>query len=327
MDREASPQVTFIMPVRNGMPFIAQTLASIADQTYERHRLIIWDNGSTDGTQDELRRWVPDRIAGELVLDRPLPLGTSRAALVERAETELIACIDADDLNRPARLERQVERMLRSPCLVALGTVPDIIDSTDRALADWIYPLEDAEIRWRMHWQNSLSASAVMFRRSAVLAAGNYRDVPSEDLDLWIRLARLGRMENLKERLVLYRRHPANLTAGINDYFPTDRQVAVFNAAEMFPGIDPVCSLELWEAAYPHYGDVIVRPRHVKLLESTAIRAARTCGETDTYFTRTRFYALQRKFMRRNIVTSMFGIPSVTMSRIHAVRARLRLRS
>ena len=321
------PHVTFIMPVRNGMPFLAQTLASIAEQTYAPHQLIVWDNGSTDGTQDELRRWIPDRIRGELVLDRPLPLGRSRAALVERAETELVACIDADDLNRPTRVERQVERMLQSPDLVALGTVPDIIDDTEHPLPDWIYPLEDAEIRWRTLWHTSLNASAVMFRRSAVLAAGNYRDVPSEDLDLWIRLARLGRMENLKERLVLYRRHPANLTAGITDFFTTDRQVAGFNAADIFPGLGAIHSLELWEAAYPHYGEVVVRPRHLKLLESTAVRAARRCGEADAYFTSTRFYALQRMFMRRNIVTSMFGVPSATMKRIHAFRTRLRLRS
>ena len=321
------PEVTFIMAVRNGMPFIAQTLASIADQTYAQRRLIVWDNGSTDGTQEELRRWVPDRIDGELVLDRPLPLGRSRAALVELAQTELIACIDADDLNRPTRLERQVERILQAPELVALGTVPDIIDDTESSLPDWIYPLEDAEIRWRTRWQTSLNASAVMFRRSAVLSAGNYRDVPSEDLDLWIRLARLGRMENLKERLVLYRRHSANLTAGIDDFFTSDRQAAIFNAAHIFPGLGAARSVELWEAAYPHYSDVAVRPSHLKLLEATAIRAAQSYGEADTYFTHTRFYALQRKFMRRNIVTSMFGVPSVTMNRVHALRARLRLRS
>ena len=98
------------------------------------------------------------------MLDAPLPLGRSRAALVERANTELIACIDADDLNRPNRLERQVERMLEAPNLVALGTVPDIIDDTDGSLEDWVYPVEDAEIRWRTHWQTSLNASAVMFR-------------------------------------------------------------------------------------------------------------------------------------------------------------------
>jgi len=316
------PLVTWIMPVRNGMPFISKTLESIAAQTYRQHRLIVWDNGSTDGTQDELRRWVPERIAGELVLDSPLPLGPSRAALVERAQTELIACIDADDLNRPTRLERQVERMLEAPELVALGAVPDIIDEAGRVLHDWAYPVEDAEIRWRSHWQASLIASAVMFRRGAVLAAGNYRDIFSEDLDLWLRLARLGRMENLADRLVLYRRHAGNMTAGILDYYATDRQVAAFNANNLFPQLGAKRALEVWETAYPHYGDVSVQPRHLDLLRATAMQVARARGEVENYFIRTRYYALQRKFMRRKIAISALGLRPATINRIHELKAR-----
>lgn len=318
------PLVTWIMAVRNGMPFMKKTLASIAAQTYPHHRIIVWDNGSTDGTQDELRRWIPERIAGELVLDAPLSLGRSRAALVERAQTELIACIDADDLNRPTRVQRQVERMLAAPNLVALGTVPDIIDDSDDLLDDWVYPLGDAEIRWRTHWQTSLNASAVMFLRSAVLTAGNYRDIFSEDLDLWLRLARLGKMENLADRLVLYRRHTRNVTAGVLDYYATDRQVAAYNATNLFPYLRSKQALELWETAYPHYGDVTVQPRHLDLLRSTAVHVARAYGERDTYFSETRYYALQRKFMRRNIVISALGLKSGTMNRIHALRTRCR---
>ena len=319
------PLVTWIMPVRNGMPFISKTLESIAAQTYPHHRIVVWDNGSTDGTQDELRRWIPERIAGELFLDAPLPLGPSRAALVERAQTELIACIDADDLNRPMRLEQQVKRMLEAPCVVALGTVPDIIDDADGALDDWVYPVEDAEIRWRTHWQTSLNASAVMFRRGEVLAAGNYRDIFSEDLDLWMRLARRGRMENLAERLILYRRHKRNITAGVLSYYDTDRQVAAFNATDIFPHVAPKRAIELWEAAYPRYAEMTAY-RHLDMLRFAARDAARAVGEGDAYFINTRYYALQRKFMRRNILMSMLGLKSATLERIHAFKIRYRPR-
>lgn len=319
------PPVTWIMPVKNGMPFIANTLETIAAQKYPRHRLIAWDNGSTDGTQDELRRWVPSRIAGEMVLDRPLPLGRCRAELVRRSDTELIACMDADDLNRPLRLQRQVERLLVAPDIVAIGSVPDIIDDHGNFLEDWVYPLEDAEIRWRTRWQTSLNASSVMFRRSAVLAAGNYRDLNrSQDLDLWMRLARFGRMENLAERLVLYRRHTTNITAGVADYYPTDRLMAALNATDLFPGLSPHRAIELWEAAYPRYGEVRVRSHHLRMLEWAAIDAARAVHETDDYFTRTRYYGLQRFFMFRNIVRGALGLDLAKTRRLQQLRARFR---
>ena len=60
-----------------------------------------------------------------------------------------------------------------------------------------------------------------------------------------------------------------------------------------------------------------MRPRHLKLLQATAIRTARKYGEVDTYFTKSRFYALQQKFMRRNIVITALGLKAATMNRFH----------
>src|SRR5438552_5677499 len=101
-------RVTWLMPVKNGMPYLSETLASIEAQTYRDWEILVWDNGSTDGTLDELRRWIPSRLPGRIIDNRPLSLGNSLAALVEAAGTELCARIDADDVNYPERLERQV---------------------------------------------------------------------------------------------------------------------------------------------------------------------------------------------------------------------------
>ena len=214
----STPDVTWIMPVKNGKPYVRATLESVAAQQYGPHRIIAWDNGSSDGTQDELLAWIPSRIAGEVILDRPLPLGRCRAALVERAKSEFIACIDADDLADPRRLTVQIAYLVARPDLVALGCIPEIIDEAGAELDAWYYPESDAEIRWRSNWQTSLNASSVVFRRSAVLRAGNYRDIDfGEDLDLWMRLTALGRIENIGERLVKYRRHTQNTSVGVTD--------------------------------------------------------------------------------------------------------------
>jgi acetyltransferase-like isoleucine patch superfamily enzyme len=62
-------------------------------------------------------------------------------------------------------------------------------------------------------FRSPLPHPGVMFRRAAVLKAGNYRaPKPSEDLDLWLRLASLGVMVNLPETILKYRIHPASVT-------------------------------------------------------------------------------------------------------------------
>jgi hypothetical protein len=55
--------VTWLLPIKNGMPFLPETLESIAAQTCKDFTLLAWDNGSTDSTVEELKRWIPDRVA------------------------------------------------------------------------------------------------------------------------------------------------------------------------------------------------------------------------------------------------------------------------
>ena len=149
-----SEQVTWIMPVKNGMPYLPLTLESIASQTYKNHSIIVWDNGSTDGTVEELRRWIPSRIPGLVVTDRVMSVGRSLAALVEATNTELCARIDADDINQPILLEKQVAHMRAHPEVVALGSQVRLIDAHEMPTGDrWECPTDDAEARWRTRWQ------------------------------------------------------------------------------------------------------------------------------------------------------------------------------
>lgn len=94
------------------MPYLPQTLEGIANQTYKNQTIIAWDNGSSDETVKELRRWIPGRVPGVVITHQPMPLGSSLAAMVNLAGTELCARIDADDISMPARLEREVAHML-----------------------------------------------------------------------------------------------------------------------------------------------------------------------------------------------------------------------
>jgi len=296
-----TPPVTWLMPVLNAMPFLRAALRSIADQDYPKQQILVWENGSTDGSQAELRRWIPDRIPGEIIFDRPLPPGQCRAALVERAATELCACQDADDVSAPTRLSVQTREMMADPALVALGFRPYIVDHHDGRLPDWCYPLGDAELRWRTKWKCSFNASAVMFRRSAVIGAGNYHDFDrAQDLDLWMRLAHSGRFKNLPDRLGSYRRHAAEVTSGTLDYYPFEARIADVNATMLFPKMGRDEALDLWHAAYPRREYGRTRWKHLPKLFFAARAAARAIGERDAYFTDTMFFRHQIGCMVRN---------------------------
>jgi glycosyltransferase involved in cell wall biosynthesis len=297
------PRVTWLMPVLNGMPYLRELLDSLVAQTYPNHEIIAWDNGSTDGTVALLKAYIPSRIAGRVVVGQPLPLGVCRARLMEIAQTELCAAIDADDVHHPARLARQVAYMRDNPSLVALGCLPQLIDQNGNPLPNWDYPLNDAEIRWRTRWQSSFNAPSTLVRREAVLRAGNYRSFNNgEDLDLWIRMAQIGPMHNLPERLVQYRRHISNTTAQINDYYLSELRIAEANATALFPGLDASSAIDLWQAAYPHAQHHPVRFHHFAKLRAAARDAAAAISKPRHYFTSTAYFRRQLRTMAINLV-------------------------
>ncbi len=299
------PRVSWLMPVRNGMPYLHELLDSLVAQTYPHHEIIAWDNGSTDGSVALLQAYIPSRIAGRVVVGQPLPLGVCRGRLMEAARTEFCAAIDADDIHHPARLARQVAYMRDHPSLVALGCLPQLIDEHGNPLPGWVYPTDDAEIRWRTRWQSSLNAPSTLVRREAVLRAGNYRDLQTaEDLDLWMRLAEIGPMHNLSEPLVQYRRHPSNTTAQIHDYYLSERQTAEANTAAIFPGLETSAAVDLWQAAYPHKERHTVGFHHFGQLRAAAHEAAAAAGKPRDYFTSTAYFRRQYRVMIKNLVYS-----------------------
>lgn len=209
-------KVTWLLPVKNGMPYLPETLASIEAQTYTDWEMLAWDNGSTDGTLELLQEWIPARLPGRIVSDRPMGLGASLAEMVKLAETELCARIDADDVNMPTRLERQVAFLQDHPKVAAVGSQMYRLDEngTNHGL---FYPApicNDDIVNALLH-SNSMAHPSIVFRKSAILDVGNYRNVGPiniEDYDLWLRVAAKYQLANLDEALVKYRVHDGSTT-------------------------------------------------------------------------------------------------------------------
>jgi hypothetical protein len=189
------------------MPFLTETLASIEAQTFRGFTVLAWDDASTDGTLEELRRWIPGRLAGRIISRPGGGLGTMLARMVEEAETELCARIDADDVNVPRRLERQLAVLERNPSIGVLGSQVTRIDAAGREHGrHYKLPQSFDDILHRMLHLWVMWHPTVVFRRHLVLKAGNYKNnAPVEDYDLWMRMAQVTRLENLGECLVKYR--------------------------------------------------------------------------------------------------------------------------
>lgn len=286
------------------MPYVQLTLESIRDQTYPNHRLIAWDNGSTDGTLELLQQWVPGRIPGIVVHGKPLGLGAALAEAVKMAETELCAVVHGDDINHPWRLARQVDFMQCNPAVGVLGGQSDFIDENGSPISGWTFPCDDATLRWFARWAAPVMHANVMFRRSVILQAGNYRDLqPYEDTELWIRAANITEFANLPDSLIQYRRSSQSQTGRTADFKPIFREAARVSASIIFPGVPERDIMDFWEASYPQHlsGDEpkTVPFRYVRYLRKTAMLLAQRCNKPAAYFSSTVLFDKQRYALQR----------------------------
>ncbi len=281
-----TPPVTWLLPVRDAMPYLTETLASIAAQRYPEHRILAWDNGSTDGSAEELRRWIPATIPGRVVTDRPMGLGAALACMVQEADTELCARIDGDDITEPDRLSKQVAFMQRHPKVVLVGSGFTVMNRAGGDRQPICPPnLTDPQVRWALRRGNAIHHPTVMFRRSAILSAGNYRDrTPGQDHDLWIRLGQIGRMVNLPDILLHYRVHDASITRRHHESAAAvAEQIVAEHDALLYPGLTPFEAERLHDLlADSHRLDV--RFHDCTALVKTALRIARISGDPPWHF-------------------------------------------
>ncbi len=251
-----STKVTWLLPVKNGMPYITETLASIKAQTYRNWVIIAWDNNSSDGTLEELNKWIPERIPGKIVCNNPLPLVECLDEMVKMADTEFCARIDADDINIPLRLEKQIEFLEAHPEVGAVGSNVTTIDINGEESGSFgLLNSHHDDILHMMLAFNPLAHPVVTFRRLAVLQAGNYNKTNAlcaEDYDLWMRLAHFYKLANLEEKLLLYRVHAKSKTnQEKKDNVLTDNLNYLFceNAPTLY-GISKTDALKLRELKY-----------------------------------------------------------------------------
>ncbi|MGC2658601.1 MAG: glycosyltransferase [Bryobacteraceae bacterium] len=291
------------------MPYLPLALESLANQTYRNHKILAWDDCSTDGSLQELERWIPDRIPGRIFSGKSLRLGPCLAFLVAQADTELCARMDGDDISLPHRLERQVAFMTEHPEVDVLGGYAQLVDLEGKDLYMWTYATGDSDTRWQSRFNAQFSHPAVMYRRSAVLAAGNYPDCRAEDAALWTRMSVMKfEFRNLPEPLIQYRRTTTSATGTVEDWLPSNREFAKFCASFMFPGVpDPRQAMELWEATRPNEAKVKTELRHLKALKQTAVAHARQVGKPDSYFLNCDYFRAQLYWVNRRIMEG-FGL-------------------
>jgi glycosyltransferase involved in cell wall biosynthesis len=117
--------VSIVVPVFNGVQFLAETLESAFLQTYPHTEIIVIDDGSTDGTADVIRFYA-SRLTAEIGPNRGASAARNRGTALARGE--FIQYLDADDLLPPHAIEHRVAAMQKTGADVAYSDWEKLIE-------------------------------------------------------------------------------------------------------------------------------------------------------------------------------------------------------
>lgn len=112
-------KVSIVVPAYNAARWISATVQSVLAQTFGGWEMWIVDDGSTDATLDEVRRYLDPRIR---VVSQPHSgQEVARQAATKRATGSHVIFLDADDLWLPTALHHLTETARREPNAVIHG--------------------------------------------------------------------------------------------------------------------------------------------------------------------------------------------------------------
>jgi glycosyltransferase involved in cell wall biosynthesis len=205
------PRVSALLPVHAGLAaeHLDRALSSLADQSRPLDELVVVEDGPlTDALQDVLAAFRSEFVSVvREVLTYNRGAGVANQAGLARCSGGWVLKVDGDDVSLPRRLERQLGHAWETGADVVGTAMLEFQDTEDNVVSIRTPPLTHAEIARRMRWNNPMNHPSTLYKRTAALEAGGYRDLRyMQDYDLFARMIARGALfTNVAEPLVLFR--------------------------------------------------------------------------------------------------------------------------
>ena len=218
------PKVSVCIPSFNHEKYIAETIKSVLNQTFEDFELIITDDGSSDKTVEVIKSFKDPRIK-LYIFDENLGAAEAYGNCISNAVGEYIANLSSDDVFFPEKLEKQVEYLDNHANIAAVFTHVQIIDENGNDFKEekhFYYSVFDQPNRTRFEWLNyffyngnCLCHPSVLIRREcyAPLVLQEKRFAQLGDFNYWVKICLKYDIHIIQEKLTRFRVQKNSLNA------------------------------------------------------------------------------------------------------------------
>lgn len=194
--------------IKEKASYFEQCIDSVLSQTYMPDEIVIIKDGPLTNELNEVIDKYCNKNPNLFHIyqhEKNIGLGLSLREGVLKCKNELIARMDTDDICRKDRFEMQIQKFQNDSELKIVGSyISEFDGKADNVISIRKVPLKHEDIIKYQKRRSAFNHVTVMFKKSAVLEAGNYEHaLYMEDDVLWSRmLIKNMKAMNISENLV-----------------------------------------------------------------------------------------------------------------------------
>lgn len=218
------PLVSIVIPSYNYARYLDEAIKSVLSQTYPNIELIVLDDGSTDDTQEILKRYA-DQFYWETQENMGQAETLNKGWRMSRGE--ILAYLSADDVLYPEAVAVSVKCLQVNPSIVLTYCDYDLIDPSSSVLRRVNAPVFDYQemiVKFvcppgpgAFFWRDAFEATGLWDRK--------LKQIP--DYDYWLRLGLQGAFLRIPEALAGFRVHADSQSFAAVDEQRSDEYVRV----------------------------------------------------------------------------------------------------
>lgn len=219
------PVISVVLPCFNALSTLSRAIESIRVQTFEDWELLVWDDGSSDGSADVAEAFCERDGRIRVVRARHGGIVAALSSACGEVRGDFIARMDADDVAYPERLARQLACMGADSRMGLCGTqvrmVGVRVGSGRRRYEGWINRLvSDEDIQRELFVECPVPHPTFLMRREAYESVGGYQEHGwAEDYDLCMRMSLAGwRLGKVAGVLLDWTESPGRLSMSSDRY-------------------------------------------------------------------------------------------------------------
>lgn len=241
------PLVSAIIPCYNAAKFLPEAIESVISQTYDNIEIIVVNDGSTDGTDQVVCPYL-DKI--QYVKQANAGPAAARNNGISHANGEYIAFLDADDLWRADKIQKQIEIIdTCTDIAMVYSKFENFCNDTGEKLSVMPDSTPSGLLFDLILQKNIIALPSVLLRKSKIIEVGGFDEslATAEDTNLWLKIAYNYPIQAVPEVLFFRRMHRGNISSRVDIAVGTLDNLDLI--VKKYPNVSPKIYLPM-KAAY-----------------------------------------------------------------------------